>query len=511
VDHSARIEEGGLTMTQILAYPERELALVLAAVKEATVYDTAVAAGLLQEHLTQPPIAAIWRITVELRDAGEIPRSAVMLEKLRALRMEEPGRALLQRVPGIPVLTEAEALDDTQKIVAAAKARETSKTFLDAVAELRGSSDPQAALAVIRDRAFGVAMEHDRARAKRSTSEILMDVFGRMRDPLLRARRIVGIATTIESLDAKTGGFRQGKVVIVGARPGAGKTAFVTSVLADQAERHDSSTNPMPPLLFFSLEMDDDELVTRVMCAMVRIDYEAMMHGAMPPEHQLRRLVWAADVIAAAPLEIDDETPRTVEQIAAEIFRWHRRRFRKSKVTIGYVVIDYLTRIKRSPGIKTLQDHVMHCMAILADVAKRTGLAIVVLSQLTRGHVKEGRMPEMDDLKGGGDIEENAFHVILLHPLGKTEDAAAGRAWRGSVAAMVEKNRAGPTGMIMLKFDGAMYKFRAWSNEHDGSLDDVLGSISTARGGAPKPKYTPTQKKLSIPVAHLRPAEPDEG
>jgi len=479
-----------------LSYPERELALTLAAVKDTEVYDAAVSAGLLAEHITQPPLAAIWRVTAELRDAGETPRGAVMIEKLRAMKMEEACRGLLGRVPGVPVPSEADARGDAERIVAAARAREADRMLAEAAAELRGSEDPQAALAVLRDRAFGVAMDHDRAKAKRSTHEILTDVFKRIRDPAARARKVIGISSNITGLDTKTSGWRLGKVVVIGARPGTGKTAFVTSMVADQAERHDPTCAPAPPCLFFSLEMDDDELVTRVMCAMAQVDYETMMHGPIPSHAVLKRLLEAADRIDAAPLDIDDETPRTVEQIAAEIYRWHRRKFRKGK-TIGYVVIDYLTRIKRSPGIKSLQDHVMHCMAVIADVAKRTGLALIVLSQLTRGHVKEGRNPEMDDLKGGGDIEENAFHVMLLHPLGRTEDAAAGRPWRGSVAAMIEKNRAGPIGMVMLKFDGALYKFRAWNNEVDGSLDDVLATMSAARPGTvPKPRYKPTQKSL---------------
>ena len=300
-----------------------------------------------------------------------------------------------------------------------------------------------AGLATLIDRAFGIVVGQDRAREKRTLHNVLSGLLGKIADPAQRARRIVGIPTHIGPLDAKTRGDQLGKVTIIGARPGAGKTAFTTSILADAIERNDPTIHPMDPMLFFSLEMDDEELVARVMCAMAGIEYESMMYGPKPDAEMSRRLIWAADCINASPLEIDDETPRTVEQIAAEIYSWHRRVFSRRK-TRGKVVIDYLTRIKRSPGIKNLQDHVMHCMAVLADVAKRTGLAIVVLSQLTRGHVKEGRMPEMDDLKGGGDIEENAFHVILLHPLGKAEDAAASRVWRGSVAALVEKNRSGP-------------------------------------------------------------------
>ena len=497
-----------------LAYPEREVALVLAAIKSPAVYDTAVAAGLIAEFITQPPIASIWRVVAELYEAGTEVRGALMVERLRQLGQHEACKDYLRRVKDIPVMDEAQAHDDAARIVSAARAREADANLASALVELRASSDPAAALAVLKDRAFGVAVDQDRAREKRSIRTGLEVVLKKIADPTARTQRIVGVATYIDTLDAKTRGYQFGKVVIIGARPGAGKTAFVTSTLATMCDRHDASSSPMPPCLFISLEMDDDELLSRLICAMARVEFETMMYGDVPHPDVLRAIYTAADRIHAAPLEIDDETPRTVEQIAAEVYRWTRRKFRKGQRG-GVVYIDYLTRIKRSPGIKTLQDHVMHCMQVLTDVAKRTGHAFVVLSQMTRGHVKEGRMPEMDDLKGGGDIEENAFLVVLLHPMGKSEDATASRPWRGSVAALIEKNRGGPTGvMIMLKFDGAMYRFRAWDYERDGSLDDVLGAINTARGGLPKPKYQPTQKKLPLPrpiaLADLQPAEPDE-
>lgn len=125
-----------------LSYPERELALALAAVTDAAVYDAAVAAGMLADHITRPEVAAIWRVTAELRDAGETPRGAVMVERLRALKMEEPCRSLLARVTKVPVPSEAEARADAEKIVAAARAREADQALAEAVTEMRGAEHP---------------------------------------------------------------------------------------------------------------------------------------------------------------------------------------------------------------------------------------------------------------------------------------------------------------------------------------------------------------------------------
>ena len=502
-----------------LAYPERETALVRAAVMSVSVYDAAISAGLLPEHITQPPLAAIWTATATLRDNGKDVRGVLLMELLRAARMEEACKALVIRAAKVPIPEDGQAYEDAAAIVAAARAREAARELTTAVQELQAGGDPKEGLSVLRDRVFGVAVDQDRAREKRSTYKALKEVFIEIADEKARARRIDGVPTFLHALDIQTQGWQFGKVVIVAARPAAGKTAFATSVLMSQIDQHDPSTHPMSPTLFFSLEMDDSELFKRLLTAGGQITRDELFYGDSPSGERLQRVAQAADRIERAPLEVDDETPRTVEQIAAEIYRWHRRLTRRAPKRArfcGQVVIDYLTRIKRSPGQgHTLQDRVAHSMSVLADVAKRTGAAIIVLAQLTRGHVKEGRPPEMDDLKGGGEIEENAFHVVILHPLGKREDAAAGRPWRGSVAALLEKNRHGPTRMVMLKFEGAQYRFRVWNNEIDGSIDDVLATMDTGRpGGPPKPKYQPTQKKLPlarpIPLAHLQPAEPDE-
>ena len=495
-----------------LAYPERETALILAAVMSVSVYDAAISAGLLAEHITQPPLAAIWTAVAALRDSGKEVRGALLMERLRTARMDEACKPLVLRAAKVPIPEDSQAYEDAAAIVGAARAREAARELTAAVQELQTGGDPKEGLSVLRDRVFGVAVDQDRAREKRSTRKALGSVFAEIADMKARLRRIDGVPTFLQALDIQTQGWQYGKVVIVAARPGGGKTAFATSVLMSQIDQHDPENHPMTPTLFFSLEMDDAELLKRLLTAGGGISRDELFYGAPPTPERLQRVTQVADRIDKAPLEIDDETPRTVEQIAAEIYRWHRKLTRRAPKRArfrGQVVIDYLTRIKRSPGIKTLQDHVMHCMAVLADVAKRTGAAIIVLSQLTRGHVKEGRVPEMDDLKGGGDIEENAFHVVILHPIGKREDAAAGRVWRGSVAALLEKNRHGPTRMVMLKFEGAMYYFRVWNNEVDGSLDDVMSSMDTGRPNGPgKPKYKPTQKSLPLPPS--RPASPGD-
>ena len=80
-----------------LAYPERETALVLAAVMSVSVYDAAISAGLLPEHITQPPLAAIWTATATLRDNGKDVRGVLLMELLRAALLGSAGGGARRR------------------------------------------------------------------------------------------------------------------------------------------------------------------------------------------------------------------------------------------------------------------------------------------------------------------------------------------------------------------------------------------------------------------------------
>ena len=484
-----------------LSYPEREGLLAKLAARYVDAFHTAVSAGLEDSHFTLPVPAAIWTAARELRETGKKVGFVELTEKLRDSKHLAAAQAMLREKP--PTATEPEVFAHAEKIVAAAKARAAAQGTVDALRELESAEDPQEALGVFLDRAFTLTIDQTQVRRARTPSEALSEFFNDIVDPATRRRTITGIRTGIAAIDEKLRGCQMGKVTLVAARPGVGKTAFATSMLAKQIVAHDPDHAPMPACLFTSLEMDDKELVTRLMLDITKMPASVLQFGDRPPVEDWGHIQRAADLIARAPLTIDDEAGQTVERIAAKVWRWHRRTWPKGapKGACGYVIIDYLTRIKRTSSKMSLQDHVTHCMEMLTTLAKDTGLAIILLSQLTRQHLIDGRRPDMGDLKGGGEIEENAFAVVLLHPLGKGTDSGAGRGWRGCIAALIDKNRAGVPGKsVMLKYDGEVYSFRAWNVETDGTLDDVMAEL-TGRAGPTPQKQPRKPKQEALPSA----------
>lgn len=485
-------------MTTALAYPEREVALCIGVVQRAGAFEEAVRAGLLDEHFTGAAAKAVWTAVRTLRETGKDVRWLVLEEILRHTPHLESARALLRGVKSTPPLTDEEAFDDAAKIVAAARARHAAREISGALEDLTTGTDPQEALRDFEDRAFALAMAAPPEHSETTLSATLSGIFTKIADPVQRHRKITGVPCHIRGLDQKLRGFQAANVTLIGARPGTGKTAFVTTSVARQVELHDPATAPMFPCLFFSLEMKKEALVERVLCEMAKVSYERMLFGDPPSQPELRRLLYAADQIKDAPLEIKDASPQTVEQIAAVIYRWHRRRWPKGppRGTHASVVIDYLTIIKWSPGIKDEQAHVRHCMAVLNAVAKNSGISIVMLCQMTRAFVNEGRWPEPSDLRGGGEIEEGANAIVLLHPLGRQEDADAGKPWRGLIVGIIAKNRGGEPGPVMLKYEGERFEFREWNKDTDGPIEDVLhGTGRPAQQRGAKPAGKPAAKQ----------------
>ena len=172
------------------------------------------------------------------------------------------------------------------------------------------------------DRAFELTMAQQQTRRTATVSEALTNIFNRIIDPANRRRTITGIPTGIAGIDDRLRGCQMGKVTIIAARPGVGKTAFTTSMVAKQVVSHDPERTPMPPCFFVSLEMPTEELVLRVTQDITKMSEDEICFGDMPPQEDWQRISRAADLIARAPLDINDQAGQTVEQIAAAVWRW---------------------------------------------------------------------------------------------------------------------------------------------------------------------------------------------
>lgn len=248
------------------------------------------------------------------------------------------------------------------------------------------------------------------------------------------------VGSGIASYDALVGPFRPGQLVVVAARPGIGKTAFAGCVALRAAKRG-------VPALVFSLEMSFSELAERFLGANARMPVDQIGRGL--GARDLASLFVASRNLYDLPLWVDDRI-LTAGQIAAAARSWRARNDGKRAL----VVIDYLGLIKPTGRAETRALEVGRMAWAAKMLAKDLQCPVMLVSQLNRGSEKEGRKPNLSDLRDSGEIEQHADVVIFPHREGDLTQS-------GPADLLVSKNRGGKTGAVAVHWDGPLMVFDA--------------------------------------------------
>lgn len=269
-----------------------------------------------------------------------------------------------------------------------------------------------------------------------------------------------GIATGFDRFDRQTGGWHRGELAIVAARPGMGKTSFVTACAVNVAKRNYSTA-------IFSLEMPSRQLAARVLCTEAAIQLMSARKGEFSSEEltranvhigQLRDLdIYVSDLSQGRPT-IADIATRT-RKLAADLAARKRR--------LGLLVVDYVQIVKlREVLLKQRHElAVGEVSTELKALATELNIAVIGVAQLNRGvEQRQDKRPGMADLRDSGQLEQDADIIVMLY---RDEYYNPGTNEPGVVEAIIEKQRNGPTGTVKLKFDGPTTKF---SNLADGDF-----------------------------------------
>lgn len=241
------------------------------------------------------------------------------------------------------------------------------------------------------------------------------------------------IPTGLADLDRLMGGgFAPGRLIVVGARPGTGKTT-----LGQGFARAAAITNTIPTL-FNTLEMANDEITNGILSAEARVGYHHINHGTTD-NHGVRRMMLARERIAAAPLHIEDSTTVSLPTLRGQIRHLTRT------AGLRLVVVDYL-QLMQAPRAESRQVAVAALSRGLKLMAKEFGITIIVLSQLNRAsEQRSDKRPTIADLRESGAVEQDADMVILIHRPDMHEPESP-RA--GEVDLIVDKHRGGPRATI---------------------------------------------------------------
>ncbi|MEY2478947.1 MAG: replicative helicase [Actinomycetota bacterium] len=267
--------------------------------------------------------------------------------------------------------------------------------------------------------------------------ELLEESLDRLEALFDRGESITGVPSGYLDLDEQLAGLQPSNLVIVGARPAMGKTAFALGMAANAA------MEAQVPVLFFSLEMSHSEISQRLLCAEARVDATRMRNGRLH-ESDWPKITHAIGRLAEAPIYIDDNPNVTVMDIRAKARRM------KSRDGLGLVVIDYLQLMTGRAKAENRQVEVSEISRSLKILARELEVPVVALSQLSRNlEMRADKRPVLADLRESGSLEQDADVVMFIY---RDEIYDSESSDRGTAEIIVAKHRNGPTGKTQLAF-----------------------------------------------------------
>lgn len=271
--------------------------------------------------------------------------------------------------------------------------------------------------------------------------------------------KVRGVKVNIENLDIYTNGWQNGNLIIIAARPSAGKSVLALNNAKEAAKNKQT-------VAFFSLEMNSVELMQRLIADEADIDFDLIRRGKTSDAERTKINV-AIGKIENLPLYIDDTAQTTVLAI------WNKASKIKSEYGLGMIVIDYIQLIS-APEMGSYADanaRVSHISRNLKLMAKELNVPVIALSQLSRDVEKRGglKRPILSDLRDSGSLEQDADVVVFpwRPAYYGIQNDANGNAYADGYAELIfAKHRNGSLGDVRLTFNGSRQRFTSFQETH---------------------------------------------
>lgn len=264
-----------------------------------------------------------------------------------------------------------------------------------------------------------------------------------------------GVATGFEKLDKVTSGWQPSDLIIIAARPGMGKTAFVLSMARNVAIDFNQA------VAVFSLEMSSVQLITRLISSETGLSSEKLRTGKLE-KHEWEQLSVKVRDLEKAPIYIDDTPSLSIFDLRAKARRL------ASQYGIKLIIIDYLQLMTAGGGGKgggNREQEISTISRNLKALAKELEVPVIALSQLSRAVETRGssKRPLLSDLRESGAIEQDADIVSFIYrpeyyKIDEWDDEEQSPT-QGQAEFIIAKHRNGSLENIRLKFIGSLGKF----------------------------------------------------
>lgn len=258
----------------------------------------------------------------------------------------------------------------------------------------------------------------------------------------------LGAKSGFSDLDSIISGLNPSDLLIIAARPGMGKTSFALNIATNVCERVQKQA------VIFSLEMSNEQLVTRMLSSEARVASQDLRSGHISNE-DWKLLAEGAELLSKMQIFLDDTPGITVGQMKAKL-----RRLKD----VGLVIIDYLQLMSAGRAIDSRVTEISEITRQLKLMAKELNVPVITLSQLARGpESRTDHRPLLSDLRDSGSIEQDADIVMFLY-----RDAYYNKESpeQNKSECIVAKNRHGETGTVPLTWDGQFTRFSNYIGDY---------------------------------------------
>jgi replicative DNA helicase len=277
--------------------------------------------------------------------------------------------------------------------------------------------------------------------------DVIKDVEKRMEN----GSDVTGVASGFTDLDKMTSGLQPGDLIIIAGRPSMGKTSLALNIAENVA------IEKKLPVAVFSMEMASNQLTTRLIGSVGKVDQHKMRTGQLDDD-DWDKLTDALGELNEAPIHIDEGSALNSFEVRARA-----RRLQRQAGQLGLIVVDYI-QLMAAPGGRQSENRATEISEIsrsLKALAKELNVPVVALSQLNRSlEQRPDKRPVMSDLRESGAIEQDADVILFIY---RDEVYNPESADKGLAEIIVAKQRNGPIGRVKLTFLGQYTRFENYA------------------------------------------------
>jgi len=399
-----------------------------------------------------PHHATLYEVLANLYERGEPIDKVSVAEELRRRKLLDDiggGEFLSQLLNSVPTTASAEYY---AKLVAD---KAVLRALITAGARITGMGfEPSEEVEETLDRCEQMIFEIGRRHTGGFTlvKELLKPTFEQIDKLYHQQGNVTGVPSGFKRLDQITTGFQPGELIIIAARPSMGKTALCLNIAMHAAKEAGKT------VAVFSLEMSNEQIVQRLLSGEAKIDAHRLRSGNIRDE-EWKAITAAMGTLAEVPIYIDDSAALRVSEVRS------RARRLRSKSGLDMIAIDYLQLLNPSNPKANRVEVVDEFCRGLKTLAKELKIPVLALAQLNRSpESRNDKRPMLSDLRESGGIEQEADVVAFIYrdeyynpPTPENENLAE---------INIAKQRNGPTGTLMLRFDKKFTTFSDVDLEH---------------------------------------------